>query len=304
MNRTTAVILAGAALIAFAAGMLVGRFGLPGLPAHQSGVSRDRVDGVGVRRPFQEIRGAGARRPGPAVVEGFAFQRLVFDTSGDRPRACFQFSETLDESGKTDYADYVRLTPSAKPAVSVDGQSLCLGGLEFDVDYRATVRAGLPNAKGDKLKRGQDVAIAFGDKPAYVGFVGDGVILPRLEADGVGIETVNVEKFRIDVRRVSDRSLARKSIVKGESVTEADYYYVYGEEDGEDVGAPVFEGEFDVKAERNASNTTVFALGAALKNLKPGAYFVRVHDVSPGADKYNAAQAWRWILFTDIALTT
>lgn len=305
MNRTTAVVLAGAALIAFAAGMLVGRFGLPGLPAERSIFAREAgSDGVGVRRPFQEARGTNARRPGPAVTEGFAFQRLVFDTSGDQPKACFQFSDKLDESGKTNYADYVRLTPAVKPAISVDGQSLCLSGLEFDVDYRATIRPGLPNAKGEKLVRGQDVAIAFGDKPAYVGFVGDGVVLPRLEADGVGIETVNVEKFEIDVRRVSDRSLARKAIVKGDSVSEEDYYYVYGDEDGEDVGAPVYKGEFKVEAERNQSKTTVFALGAALKNLKPGAYFVRVRDVSPGADKSSPAQSWRWIVFTDIALTT
>ena len=153
MNRTTAVILAGAALFAFAAGLLVGRYGLPGLPADRPGVSRDdRVDGVGVRRPFQEIRGAGARRPGPAVVEGFAFQRLVFDTSGDRPKACFQFSEKLDESGKTNYGDYIRLTPSVKPAVEVNGQNLCVSGLAFDVDYTATLKKGLPGAKGQALE--------------------------------------------------------------------------------------------------------------------------------------------------------
>ncbi|MEQ1931717.1 MAG: alpha-2-macroglobulin, partial [Parvularculaceae bacterium] len=133
---------------------------------------------------------------------------------------------------------------------------------------------------------------------------GDGVILPRLEADGIGIETVNIDKFEIDVRRISDRSLARKAMVKGDSVSEEDYYYVYGEEDGEDVGAKVYNGQIDVKADRNQTKTTVFALGAALKELKPGAYFIRLKDVSSGADKNSPAQSWRWVLFTDIALTT
>ncbi|MGE0408392.1 MAG: alpha-2-macroglobulin, partial [Amphiplicatus sp.] len=121
---------------------------------------------------------------------------------------------------------------------------------------------------------------------------------------GLGIETVNVDKVEITVRRISDRSLARKEIVKGESVGEDDYYYAYGDESGEDVGAIVFKGELDAKGERNETKTTVFALGAALKELRPGAYFVHVRDVSPGADKYRAAQAWRWVMFTDMALTT
>lgn len=304
MSRTN-ILLAGAIVFALAIGVLIGRFALPqgglGLPSF----SREAGEqGRSVREPFQELRGEGARRPGPAVAEGFAFSRLNLDMSGDTPRACFVFTEKLDDSGKTNYGDYIRLTPSVKPAVEVNGQNLCVSGLAFDVDYTATLKKGLPGAKGQTLERPQEVAIAFGDKPAYVGFAGDGVILPRLEADGIGIETVNVDKFEIDVRRVSDRSLARKAMVKGESVSEEDYLYVYGEEDGGDVGVKVFSGVFDVKADRNQTKTTVFALGAALKDLKPGAYFVRLKDVSEGVDKYSPAQAWRWVLFTDIALTS
>ncbi|HXI87186.1 MAG TPA: alpha-2-macroglobulin, partial [Parvularculaceae bacterium] len=155
-----------------------------------------------------------------------------------------------------------------------------------------------------RLERPQEVAISFGDKPAYVGFAGDGVVLPRLEADGLGIETVNVQKIKIDIRRISDRSLARKQIVEGASVAEDDYYYAYGDDSGDDVGVVVYEGELGVKGERNQTKTMVFALGAALKELKPGAYFVHLQDISPGADKNRAAQAWRWVMFTDIALTS
>ncbi|MFZ5618847.1 MAG: alpha-2-macroglobulin family protein, partial [Pseudomonadota bacterium] len=46
------------------------------------------------------------------------------------------------------------------------------------------------------------------------------------------------------------------------------------------------------------------ALGAALPNLAPGAYFVKLRDETPGGDKYRKAQAWRWVMFTDLALTS
>ncbi len=108
------------------------------------------------------------------------------------------------------------------------------------------------------------------------------MILPRLEADGVGIETVNVEKLNISVYRVSDRSLARKSVTRGESFGEDDYYYAYDEESGEDVGVKVFDKDIKVNEVENETVTTVFALGAALPKLYPGAYFVRLKDATPG----------------------
>ncbi|MEQ1931702.1 MAG: hypothetical protein ABL957_14395, partial [Parvularculaceae bacterium] len=149
MSRTNVIILAGAALLAFATGLLVGRFALPaggfGLPSLSRGAGDQ---GHSVREPFQELRGEGARRPGPAVAAGFSFSRLNVDMSGDAPKACFVFTEKLDESGKTNYGDYVRISPEVKPAVEVNGQNLCVSGLAFDVDYRATLKAGLPGAKG------------------------------------------------------------------------------------------------------------------------------------------------------------
>lgn len=263
MARTNAVIIAGAILASFAAGLLLGRTVIPARGPSDFSIGQPLVapDGrgeEGARRSFQNPRAENARRPGPALPEGFAFMRLVLDTSGTAPKACFQFTEKLDESGRTNYADYVRLSPAAKPVMEVAGQNLCLAGLGFDTDYRATLRAGLPNAKGRRLERAQEVAIAFGDKPAYVGFAGDGVVLPRLEADGLGIETVNVETIEITVRRVSDRSLARKEMTKGDSVPENDYFYVWDAESGEDVGALVYSGEIDVESERNQTGTTVF----------------------------------------------
>ncbi|MEX0644747.1 MAG: hypothetical protein WD076_05515, partial [Parvularculaceae bacterium] len=240
MGRSSAVILAAAVLGAFALGLLLGRVIFPAKGSFDYRLGEPLVSSdarEGVQRDFQEPRGESARRPGPALPEGFAFMRLVLDTSTDAPKACFQFTEKLDASGKVNYADFVRLTPATKPVVEVNGQNLCLSGLAFDQDYRAILRAGLPSAAGKRLDRPVEVAVAFGDKPSYVGFVGDGVVLPRLEADGLGIETVNVEKIEVTVRRVSDRALARKEIVKGESLSDEDYLYIYEGEDGEDVGA-------------------------------------------------------------------
>ncbi len=313
MARTNSFTTIAGLLAAFAAGLLAGR-AIPTAERAASGPgtgdqaliapqTRD-AEANGQRRRFQTVRDEKAPRPTEPDPERFRFDRLVIDTKSPSPRACLQFSRDLDASGETNYADYVSLSPAVKPAIEVAGAELCLTGLEYDADYVVELRPGLPAEGSERLARGDRVAVAFGDKPAYVGFAGEGVILPRLESDGLGIETVNVETIAIEILRVSDRSLARKEIVEGGALGENNYYYVYGDEDGSDVGAPVYEGEIDVAGEPNEATTTVFPLGAALPDLKPGAYFIRARDASPGADEYRSAQAWRWVIFTDIALTT
>ena len=306
--RRQGAIIAGGLLAAFAVGLLLGRTIAPdtgsrGAPNTQQVMTGD-ARGNAQRRPFQERRADNAERPEAAVIKGFAYRRLRFDMGGDAPKACLQFSKELNDSGDVDYGDFVRVTPAGGAAITIDGTSLCLTGLEFDKDYKVRLRKGLPSGKGERLERAEEVLVAFGDKPAYAGFAGDGVILPRLEADGIGIETVNVEKVEITVYRVSDRALARKNIVAGEASGEDRYSYVWDQEDGQDVGVKVWSGEIATPGDRNETVTTVFALGAALGELNPGAYFLRLKDVSSGADEYRAAQAWRWIVFTDMALTT
>lgn len=309
MKRRDAAIIAAVILATFAGGLLLGRAIAPdsgsgGAPNSQRIVGADPRDAGQNRRPFQERRADNAERPVDETDKGFAYRRVILDTGADLPKACFQFSQALDDSGSVNYADFVRVTPDTGAALDVDGSSLCVSGLTFDKDYSARLRAGLPSKTGDRLERAEEVVIAFGDKPSYAGFAGNGVILPRLEADGLGIETVNVEKVAISVFRVSDRALAQKQIASGETSGENEYFSVWGEENGEDVGVEVWKGEIETPGARNETTTTVFALGAALNELKPGAYFVRLRDASPGAAKNRMAQAWRWIMFTDMALTT
>ena len=309
MKRSNTAILIGAVLAAFAIGLLLGRHvdrgqGQLSDSAGNSLVAPSVRNADANRRAFQNPRAADAPRAARSAPDGFAFQRLILETDGDAPRACLQFSSDLAASGEVNYADYVRVTPAASPAVSIAGSSLCIAGLEFDKEYVAKLRAGLPAGDGSSLERPVEVTIAFGDKPAYVGLAGNGVVLPRLEADGLAIETVNVDKVSVDIYRVSDRAIARKRLVAGESLPEDQYYYVYGEENGEDVGAKVHSSQIDVDLIRNETVTTVFPFGAALPNLKPGAYFVRVADVSLSADNNRKAESWRWIVYTDMALTT
>ena len=318
------LVSGGIVLAAFAAGIFIGHVGtkpvgtgedgqaLPGRIALPELGGSTRQEAFEQPRAYEDIRPADAPRAAAEEETGFGFAQLTLDTSGETPRACFRFTGTLDVSGSTNYADYIKFTPDIRTVAEPVGNTACFSGLAFDTDYSATVREGLPAADGTTLGKSEEVTVAFGDKPAYVGFAGNGVILPRMEADGIGIETVNVDRLKIEVRRVGERALAYKNISEGETTAEDRYSYNYGENDGEDVGVSLWTGELPVEREQNERVTTVFPLGAALGEarrdatggLKPGAYYISISDVSDGVSEERPARAWRWIMFTDLALTT
>jgi uncharacterized protein YfaS (alpha-2-macroglobulin family) len=305
-NRT---LIAGAAAVlisGFCVGFLTakatnGAHGGGAVAASDAGLLNGPDTGL-----FGKPRDKNARRAGDAKPAGFAVWKTRLDTSGDTPKACIEFSKDLDPSKP--YGDYVVVAPalSSTPAVAVKGDQLCVSGFGF-TDRRITLLKGLPAKGSDTLASNKDVDFSFGEKPPYVGFAGNGTVLPREESDGVAIETVNVSALAVEVWHVSDRNLVRKDVSAPDPVAEGDYDYGYGEDSADDIGVKIWTGKLAVKSGNGDRVTTVFPLGAVLKTLKAGAYVIKVKDASGGRDKKaddQPASARRWVIYTDMALTT
>src|SRR5471030_3162580 len=302
MDRRLAAAVIAAVVAGFGSGFLAAR-GLPAL--HGAG---GQIAPGGVWSLFGKPRAADAPRAGLAKPDGFAVWKTRLDTSGAQPLACIELTRSL-ESSKA-YGDFVLISPELDhaPAVSVKGDEICLGGVGF-TDRRITLLKGLPARGGEVLAQNADVDFTFGDKPPYVGFAGQGVILPREDADGVGIETMNVTRLAVEVWRVSDRNLVRKSISAPAPTSEGEYADDYGDDSPDDEGAIVWKGLVPVNAQGAARATTVFPLGAVLKEMKPGGYVIKARDASGSAnlsdkqaESAKPAQARRWVIFTDMAL--
>lgn len=135
------------------------------------------------------------------------FQHLRVATGGDIPEVCFQFSETLDARAEAHYGDYIAVTPEITPSVRASGNDLCLGGLAFGTNYQVTLRKGLPARSGVRTQDDETVDVSLGDRTTLVAVSGDGFILPRAKGTGLTIQTVNVDKVKIHVLRMSDRLL-------------------------------------------------------------------------------------------------
>lgn len=235
-------------------------------------------------------------------ADQFSYVRYAPDTSDSLPKACLVFSEPLDPD--VDYSIYAPFDGSVEVAYSVNGEQLCLNGLSFASSYTLTLTEGLPSEDGDELGREEEVQISFEDRPPYVGFSGSGVILPREDADGLAIETVNVDQIKVKVSRVNDRALAFKSISQGTESQQGRYSYVYGDENPNDLSSDVWSGTMDIQSVKNAPVVTVFPLPDVIGTLEPGAYFIELTDAIE-LDRYEGppASAKRWVMLTDLALT-
>ncbi len=249
----------------------------------------------------------GSTSPAETSTKGslkrFAYTGWKVDRTSRVPRACIHFSQDLNPKDNLKIADYITLEPEAKFTVGINGDTACLSGLSYSKDYQVTIRPGLKSASGTEMREEAKFALSFGDKPAHVSFVGNGVILPRIGAQGLAIETTNIDKLSVAVYRVGDRMLARRAVEAGQTIEEGGYYYAY-QEVGSQIREEIWHGEIDVKSIPNTSVKTIFPLAKTIGELKPGAYVVEVSRPAKDRTDNERARAWRWIIVTDLAFTT
>jgi uncharacterized protein YfaS (alpha-2-macroglobulin family) len=266
----------------------------------------------------------------------FGFRRLIIDTTGEAPEACFRFSRALDPHAEARYGDYVRIQPEASIALRIANTDLCVNGLASGTDYKVTLAKGLLSKSGDRTENAETVDVNLGDKPSRVSISGDGYILPRNTSNGLAIQTVNVHNLKIRVLRMSDRLvLSNKDVLQNNTENSASRYYYtqrYTIENGglqryqlrelvKQAASLIWSGTMEIVRDHNRTIQTAFPLAGIIKSEQPGAYLVIAEDAAnamPDKELSTVAASdeqnvfWRdlyetipahWVMVTDIALT-
>ena len=258
------------------------------------------------RQPVEPSTPAPITQPTPVVQAPppaeMAFQRLSFDTSGERLEACLEFSQPLTDSLDVRYADYLRLSPAAPSSLRIAGHRLCVGGLAYGVEYTATVLAGLPALSGARTGAEENVPVYMADQPPLIAFPESGFILPR-SGTGLGIQTVNIDKLKVSVLRIGDRQVFRNL---GDLRSRQSYYSYRIENLKENAATVVWSGEMDIRSRRNEKVVTSFPIAQALPVRKPGIYMVVAENAAgtDNDDRYYHEVAAQTLVDTDIALST
>ncbi|GAB4068451.1 alpha-2-macroglobulin [Ancylobacter sonchi] len=238
--------------------------------------------------------------------QGFRMLDYTVDSDAANPRVCVQFSEELAK-GPVDFASFVALSgPQGavdKPAVSVDGQQLCVEGLRHGEAYDLTLRSGVPSViPAEKLQNTADLTIYVRDRKPGVRFTGRAYVLPRTGPRAIPVVTVNTSRVAVEVLRIGDRSLIPTAL-DGDFRRDLGSYDLSQLKDGQ--AELVFSGELETASPLNEDTTTAFPVDEAVGTLKPGVYVLAARPAGDAAnpdDDYSTRSA-QWFVVSDLGMT-
>ncbi|WP_010142117.1 alpha-2-macroglobulin family protein [Oceanicola sp. S124] len=242
------------------------------------------------RREIAELRDRAAS------LYGFRIEEHEVEHNAALPRTCVDFSAPLAKG--VDYADYLRL-PDPGMAVEPQGNRLCVIGGAHGEGYTVTFRKGLPARSGEVLARDVELRISIPDRDPQVRFPGRGYVLASGAGAALPIETVNIDRVDITLYKVTDRNLIRaiQDQMFNRQVSEWEL-----EEFSTQLATQIWQGEGEVRKDRNQEVTTRLPMDSALEGQVPGVYALRARV--PGKDEYDYPAATQWFVLTDLGLST
>ena len=228
---------------------------------------------------------------------GFRLLDYTVDSDSASPRACFQFSEDLAK--RTDFAPFLALAGSDKPALSSEGKQLCVDGLKHGERYNINLRAGLPSTVKETLPKSAEFNIYVRDRKPFVRFTGRAYVLPRTGQRGIPLVSVNTPAVTVNVFRIGDRNLIN-------TVIDSDFQRALSSYElsslGDERGVKVWSGELATATTLNQDVTTAFPVDQALGDLQPGVYVMTAAAKGPGSDD-DSSLATQWFIVSDLGLT-
>ncbi|PIE14195.1 MAG: PAN domain-containing protein [Rhodobacterales bacterium] len=228
---------------------------------------------------------------------GFRITEHLVENNQETPRICAEFSEPLAKRG-TDYAQYLKL-PDHRLVVQSEDKRLCVEGVSHGQRYALTFREGLPAASGEKLVKDVTLTLYVKDRDPKVAFPGRAYVLPKAADAALPVETVNLDRVDLKLRRVSDRNLVR-AIQQSFFGKPMSYYaeLQFSREIGEDI----WKGEGEVQNSLNQTMTTRLPVGDIVADLSPGIYALSASV--PGADPYDDPAATQWFVLSDLGVSS
>src|SRR5437762_3203110 len=228
---------------------------------------------------------------------GFRLLDYTVDSDGASPRACFQFSEDLAK--RVDFAPFLALAGTDKPALSAEGRQLCVDGLKHGERYNINLRAGLPSTVKESLPKSAEFNIYVRDRKPVVRFTGRAYVLPRTGQRGIPLVSVNTPAVTVNVVRIGDRNLTN-TVIGGDFQRTLSRYEL--NDLGDERGVKVWSGELATGTTLNQDVVTAFPVDQALGDLQPGVYVMTAAAKNPASNE-ESQLATQWFIVSDMGLT-
>jgi len=261
---------------------------------------RPALDALRISLELREVADIRGQYEKLRADHGFRLLDYTVDSDSASPRVCFQFSEELAK--RTDFAPYVTLAGTDKPAISAEERQLCVEGLKHGERYNINLRAGLPSTVKEALAKSAEFNVYVRDRKPLVRFTGRAYVLPRTGQRGIPLVSVNTPTVAVQVFRIGDRNLIN-TVVDSDFQRTLSRYQL--SDLGNERGAKVWSGELDTAAAAlNADVTTAVPVDQVLGDLQPGVYVMTAAPKGPTANSDDDGQlATQWFIVSDLGLT-
>lgn len=246
-------------------------------------------------REVAEVRGQYEKM---RTEHGFRLLDYTVDSDGASPRACFQFSEDLAK--RVDFAPFLALAGTDKPALTSEGKQLCVDGLKHGERYNINLRAGLPSTVKETLPKSAEFNIYVRDRKPFVRFTGRAYVLPRTGQRGIPLVSVNTPAVNVNVFRIGDRNLIN-TVVDSDFQKTLSSYQLF--DLGNERGVKVWSGELVTANTLNQDVVTAFPVDHALGDLQPGVYVMTAAAKGPGSGDDDGSLATQWFIVSDTGLS-
>lgn len=227
------------------------------------------------------------------------------------------FSDQLNP--KLDYQGYVHLTPSIEYDVMVDGNSLVItGAFRPRETYQIKLYPGIESIYGQNLGNAADFVweVAISDRNPAVEFMDAGMILPSTNEKKLVFRTINVERLRLQVKKVKEDNLIaffEENSYRPHSYSYDDYNRYAFQRHGEIIADQMVE----IGREANKWIRTELDLSGIIKDSEPALYVVQLgfdanqvlylseeyHDWYAASYLSQYGQAVKHLLVSDIGIT-
>ena len=255
-------------------------------------LSLDQREVADIRAQYEKLRDE----------HGFRLLDYSIDSDSASPRACFVFSEDLAK--RADFAPFLALAGTDKPALTSEDKQLCVEGLKHGERYTVNLRAGLPSTVKESLPKSSEFNIYVRDRKPFVRFTGRAYVLPRTGQRGIPLVSVNTPSVSVNIFRIGDRNLIN-TVVDGNFQKSLSGYEL--SELGNEKGVKVWTGEVATEQTLNADATTAFPVDQAVGDLQPGVYVMTAAAKGPGSassgDEESGSLATQWFIVSDLGLT-
>ncbi|MBX9709883.1 MAG: alpha-2-macroglobulin family protein [Xanthobacteraceae bacterium] len=255
-------------------------------------LSLDQREVADIRAQYEKMRDE----------HGFRLLDYNVDSDSASPRVCFVFSEDLAK--RADFAPYLALAGTDKPALTSEDKQLCVEGLKHGERYTINLRAGLPSTVKESLSKSAEFNIYVRDRKPFVRFTGRAYVLPRTGQRGIPLVSVNTPAVSVNIFRIGDRNLI-DTVIDG-NFQKSLYGYQLSEL-GDTKGVKVWTGEVATEQTLNADVTTAFPVDQAVGDLQPGVYVMTAAAKGPGSaassDEESGSLATQWFVVSDLGLT-